>query len=147
MVSDLSAEFHGTSINKALLPGPGLTNQIVRVLLRFREEQIAVTGDIEAMYHQVKVLENQICFLRFLWWKDSDSSKVIVDHEMTAHVFDGISSPSCSNYALKKTAADNIKKYGEDVSSLLRRNFYVDDMLKSFPSTKISQIIVQGRWL
>ena len=67
VVFDLSAEFHGTSINKALLPGPGLTNQIVGVLLQFREGQLAVTGDIEAMYHQVKVPENQRCFLRFLW--------------------------------------------------------------------------------
>ena len=90
VVFDLSAEFHGTSINKALLSGPDLTNQIVRVLLCFREEQIAVTGDIEALYHQVKVPENQRCFLQFLWRKDSDSSKVIVDHEMTAHVFGGI---------------------------------------------------------
>ena len=73
-----------------MLPRPDLTIQIVGILLRFREEQIAVTGDIEAMYHQVKVPENQRCFLRFLCWKDSDSSKVIVDHEMTAHVFGGI---------------------------------------------------------
>ena len=50
VVFDLGAEFHGTSISKALLPGPDLTNHIVRVLLQFREEQIAVTGDIEAMY-------------------------------------------------------------------------------------------------
>ena len=45
--------------------------------------------------------------------------------------------PSCSNYAVKKTlcsAADNIKKYGQD----LRQNFYVDDMLKSFPSAEIA---------
>ena len=138
VVFDLSAEFHGASINKALLPGPDLTNQIVWVLLWFIEERVSVTGDIEGMYHQVKVPENQRCFLQFLWWKDSDSNKVIVDHEMTAHVFGGISSPSCSNYALKKTAADNIKKYGEEVSSILRRNFYVDDMLKSFPSAKIA---------
>ena len=115
-----------------------MTNQIVGVLLRFREEQIAATGDIEAMYHQVKVPENQRCFLRFLWWKDSDSNKVVIDHEMTAHVFGGISSLSCPNYALKKTPAGNTKKYGEDVSSILRRDFYVHDMLKSFPSSKIA---------
>ena len=34
--------------------------------------------------------ENQRCFLRFLGWKDSESSKIIADHEMTAHVFGGI---------------------------------------------------------
>ena len=48
-VFDLSTEFH-----VVLLSGPDLVNQIVGVLLRFREEQIAVTGDFEAMHHQVK---------------------------------------------------------------------------------------------
>ena len=65
VVFDLSAEFHATSTNKALLPVPDLTNQIVEVLLQFREEQITVTGDIEAIYHQVKVPQNQRCFLLF----------------------------------------------------------------------------------
>ena len=66
MIFDLSAEFHGTSINKTLLSRPDMTKQIIGVLLRFREEQIAATGDIEAMYDQVKVPENQRCFLQFL---------------------------------------------------------------------------------
>ena len=66
VIFDLSAEFHGTSINKTLLSRPDMTNQIVGVLLRFREEQIAVTGDIESMYHWVEVPENQRCFLQFL---------------------------------------------------------------------------------
>ena len=66
VIFDLSAEFHGTSINKTLLSRPDMTKQIIGVLLRFREEQIAATGDIEAMYHQVKVPENQRCFLQFL---------------------------------------------------------------------------------
>ena len=90
------------------------------------------------MYHQVKVPENQRCFLQFLWWKGSSSSKVIVDLEMTAYVFGGISLPSCSKFAPKKTAADNVRKYGEEVSSILRRNFHVDNMLESFARTKIA---------
>ena len=67
MVFDLSAELHKTSTNKAFLSEPDLTNQIFCVLLRFREEQIAVTGDFEAMYHQVEVPENHRCFPLFLW--------------------------------------------------------------------------------
>ena len=143
------AEHHGVSINKELLPGPDLTNQIVGVLLRFREELIAVTGDIEAMFHQVKVPVKQRNYLRFIWWKDSDLDKDVVDHEMAAHVFGGVYSPTCSNYALKKTASDNLKKYGEDVASILRWNFYVDDMLKSFSSIEIAVRItgnVQELW-
>ena len=54
-------------LNKELLSRLDLTNQIVGVLLRFREEQIAVIGDIKAMYHQVKVPKDQWSFLKFLW--------------------------------------------------------------------------------
>ena len=48
VVFDLSAECKGTSLNKELLSGPDLTNQVMGVLLRFREEHVRVMGDIEA---------------------------------------------------------------------------------------------------
>ena len=65
----------------------------------------------------------QRSFLSFLWWKNSDPENEVVDHEMMAHMFGSICSPSCSNYALKKTAADNVKKYGNEVSTIVKRNF------------------------
>ena len=39
----------------------------------------------------------------------SDTSKEIIDYKMTAHVFGGSSSTSCSNFALIKIAMDNEK--------------------------------------
>ena len=50
---------------------------------------------------------------------------------MNVHVFGGASSPSSSNYALRKTAAYNETKCGTKVAETLRNNFYVDDRLKS----------------
>ena len=50
---------------------------------------------------------------------------------MNVHIFGAISSPSCSNFALRQNAKDYQSKYGEDVSQSLQRNFYVDDLLKS----------------
>ena len=132
VVFDLSAESQWTSINKLLQRGPDLAKQIVGVLLRFREQLVAVTGDID----QVRILVEQRSFLRFLWWKNSHPPNEVVDHEMTAHVFGGISSLSCSNYTLRKTAADNVNKYGNEPSTIVKRNFYVDNMLKSFPDVK-----------
>lgn len=38
---------------------------------------------------------------------------------MTAHVLEDISSPSGSNYALQKAEVGNVRKYGEDVTSIL----------------------------
>ena len=43
-------------------------------LARFREEPVAVMGDIESMFHQVLVPEKDRSLLRFLWWKNHDTS-------------------------------------------------------------------------
>ena len=107
MMFDCSAEFNGRSISKELLSGPDLINQLVGVLIVFRQEQVAVIGDTESMFYQVWVSEEHISLLRFLWWKDGDLNNPPIDHEMGRHVFGGVSSPSWSNYALKKTADDS----------------------------------------
>ena len=135
VVFDLSADYKGRCLNRELLSGPDLTNQIVGVLLRFREEQIAVMGDIEAMFHQVKVPKDQCSFLKFLWRDDSNSHKEIIDYKMTAHVFGGTSSSSsCSSFALRTTAKDNEQQYDKEITQTLVRSFYVDDLFKSFPT-------------
>ena len=86
VVFDLSAEHHCVSINKELLPGSDLTNQIVGVLLCSREEPIAVTGDIEALFHQVKVPEKQRNYIRFIWWKHNDLDHMSLMQYLYPHV-------------------------------------------------------------
>ena len=55
---------------------------------------------------------------------------------LRAHLFGDISFPSCSNYVIKENAADNVNKYGNEASTIVKRNLYVEDMLKSFPDVK-----------
>ena len=95
---------------------------------------MAVMGDIEARFHQVKVSKDQCSFLKFLWWDDSDPDKEIIDYEMTAHVFGGTSSPSCSDFGLRRTAKDNEQQYGKEITQILEISFYADNLLKSFPT-------------
>ena len=92
--------------------------------------------DIEAMFHQAKVSKDQCSFLKFLWWDDSDSDEEIIDYETIAHVFGGASSPSCFYFALKRIAKYNEQQYGKEITQILERSFYVDDLLKSFPTVK-----------
>ena len=53
VVFDCSAEYLEYALNKQLIPGPDLTNQIVGVLVRFREEQLAFMGNIVVFYGNV----------------------------------------------------------------------------------------------
>ncbi|XP_052322001.1 uncharacterized protein LOC127908283 [Oncorhynchus keta] len=131
VVFDCSSSYKGTSLNSELLQGPDLANTLIGVLLRFRQEHIAMMADIEGMFHQVRVHEDYLDFLRFLWWPDGDTNKRLEEYRMTVHLFGAISSPSCANFSLRKTAEDNCERYDEEVIQTVKSNFYVDDCLKS----------------
>ena len=64
---DWSTELQGRSIHKELLSEPDLTNQITGVLTRFREVKVAFMADVEAMFNQVQVPDDQLSFVKFLW--------------------------------------------------------------------------------
>lgn len=131
VVFDCSAKHRNTSLNDQLLQGPDLTNSLVGVLTRFREEPVALMADIEAMFHQVRVAPSDCDAVRYLWWPDGNLDNPPEEYEMRVHLFGGVSSPSCANFALKKTAKDNEADFEPQVVETVERNFYVDDCLKS----------------
>ncbi|XP_063860018.1 uncharacterized protein LOC135100737 [Scylla paramamosain] len=106
VVFDCSANYRNQSLNSHLLQGLDLTNKLIGVLCKFRQESIALVCDIEAMYHQVKVNPEHRDMLRFLWWENGDLNNEIAEYRMTAHLFGATSSPSVANFALKKAADD-----------------------------------------
>ena len=106
-------------------------------MTRFREEKIAFMTDIEAVYHQVLVPDDQQTFLKFLWLSTDDIYDEPQDFMMCAPLLGGTSSASYSNYALRGTA------------STCLRNFYVDDLLKSMKNVQSAKQLVQNlinRW-
>ncbi|XP_069610796.1 uncharacterized protein [Ranitomeya imitator] len=130
VVFDSSAKHLGTSLNDVLLTGPNLTNNLVGVLLRFRKERVAITADIEQMFHCFIVQEDHRNFLRFLWHRDNDTSKEVIEYRMRVHVFGNSPSPAVATYGLRRTASEG----GADAQRFVERDFYVDDALKSLPT-------------
>ena len=53
---------------------------------------------------------------------------------MCVHLFGAVSSPSSSNYALKRTDVDNSSSFSVYASETVMKNCYVDDLLKSVKS-------------
>ena len=66
IVMDAAAKCDGVSLNDKLHTGPDLLNSLVGVLLRFREEHVGLAADIEAMFNQVQIIEEDQPALRFL---------------------------------------------------------------------------------
>jgi hypothetical protein len=107
VVFDCSVKCQDTSLNDQLLQGPDLTNSLTGVLTRFRQGPTAFMADDEAMFHQVRVPVDDCDSLRFLWWPNGDTTDIPEEYQMMVHLFGSISSPSCANFALKKTAEEN----------------------------------------
>ena len=83
------------------------------------------------MFYQVRVPVTQRNFLCFLWWSEGDLNAELVEYRMVVHPFGAVPSPSCSNFALRHTAKENEDEIEKAVANTMRRNFYVDDCLRS----------------
>ena len=83
------------------------------------------------MFHQVRVRPSDRDALRFQWWPNGDLNSPPEEYQMNVHLFGSASSPSCANFAVKKTASDNAQLFSDQTIETVQCNFYVDDCLKS----------------
>ena len=143
VVLDCAAKFLGVSLNDMLLPGPDLNNNLIGALMRFREEPVAVFADIESMFHQVRVDPEDCDALRFLWWSSGDLSQSPEEYKMVVHVFGATSYPICTSFCLLKTADNNQNEFPAGIVRIVRRNFYVDDCLKSLKTPQEAKTVVK----
>ena len=91
-----------TSLNSNVHQGPDLTNKLVGVLMRFRQEEVAFMADIQAMFHQVKVTPAD---------QDVQQPETYI---MKSHIFGGSWLPCCCVHALQRTVEDFGQGYFED---------------------------------
>ena len=133
-LTERSGIFHTMGLCE-LLQGPDLTNNLVGILLRFLQDPVAVMGDVLSMFHQVRVPVEDRGFLRFLWWPGGDLAKGLKEYQTTVHLFGAVSSSSCANFAMRRDAEDHQHEFSPEVVFTVLKNFYVDDCLKSLPSS------------
>ena len=130
VVFDASSKCEGISLNDKLLPGKDYLNNLVSVLTKFRQGQYAIMGDIEKMFLQIKVKEEDIDALRFIWRDNIEQN--ISDYVMLSHVFGKKDSPCIANWSLKRS----VKNETELIQNVVNDNFYMDDFLYSLSNEK-----------
>ena len=143
VVFDCTSEFEERSINQELLSGLDLINQVVSVLTIFQQEPVAFMADVESMYYQVMVPDNQQAFLKRFWWNNGNLLEEPQHFAVCAHVFGGTSCASCSNYALRRTDVDNKSIFVKAASEALQKKLDVDGLLKSLKDVESAKEIVK----
>ena len=84
-VCNAAAQYQGVALSDKLLSGPDLLQSLVGIIFRFREHQIALSADIEAMFPQIGVPSADSRCQRFLW-RDNPEQRIEF-YEYTRHVF------------------------------------------------------------
>ncbi|XP_062702228.1 uncharacterized protein LOC134285471 [Aedes albopictus] len=129
IVWDAAAKINGVSLNSMLVTGPDQLTSLLSVLIQFRENKVAICGDLREMFHQVYVTkEDQNC-QRFLWREnptDAEPSTFV----MQVMTFGACCSPSCAQYVKNLNAEKHTGEYPEAATAIIKCH-YVDDMLVS----------------
>ncbi|KZS08018.1 Uncharacterized protein APZ42_028147 [Daphnia magna] len=130
VVFDASAKYQGVALNEVLLKAPNLINDIGATLLLFREKPVSLSGDIQQMFLQVGVKNEDCSALRFLWRQPGSRKRPTV-YEMQRQIFGSVSSPFIFSQVLQHFADLHREEFFE-VAERVYKNCYVDNLLDSF---------------
>ena len=129
-VCNAASKYKEVCPNDKLLAGPDLLHELIGTIFSFRDGPIALTADIESMFLQVQVPEQDRSFLRFFWRPRTNEPVQIYEYQR--HIFGAESSPTCSKYAFKRVGLNNEKEYPIPAKAI-QNNFYKDDFISRNP--------------
>ena len=132
------------------MKGPDLLNSLFGVTLRFRENEVAVTGHISKMYHTVLIPEQDQQVHRYLW-RNMETNREPDVYVKTVLKFGDKPAPAMAQIALRKTA-DKAKSSYPEAAQVLKNNTYMDDICDSVHSVqqakrltnKLDEVLLKG---
>ena len=114
------------------MKGPDLLKNLFGVVLRFREREVALVGDISKMYHRILIPERDQQVHRFLW-RNLDTSREPDVYEKTVLTFGDKPAPAMAQTALRKTAQEG-KSTHPKAATVIMKN--MDDICDSVDTVK-----------
>ena len=106
-VANAASNYQGESLNSNLLTGPDLLNSLLGIMLRFRVHPVAIFADIETMFMQIAVKQEDQSALRFLW----SENNFIMQYQFTRLIFVATCSPSMAIFVLNQCAKRQCSKF------------------------------------
>lgn len=141
LVFNCSFQYQGLSLNDQMIPGPTLGPSLLGVLIRFRQNHVAVSADIKGMFHQIRLLPSDRPYLRFIW-RDPRTESTLEVYEWQVLPFGTTCSPCCAIFALQQHACNSEAEY-PGMHQIVLQSFYVDNLLSSFPTEEAAKQAVE----
>ncbi|XP_062538388.1 uncharacterized protein LOC134206676 [Armigeres subalbatus] len=129
VIWDAAAKVNGVSLNSKLLKGPDQLTSLPAILFRFRLYGVAVTSDIQEMFHQIRIRAEDRDSQRFLWRAKPTEEPTI--YVMDVATFGSTCSPASAQFVKNRNAELHRELYPEAAKAIID-DHYVDDYLASF---------------
>ena len=97
-----------------MLTGPKLQQDVLEILLQFRQRPVVLVADIKEMFSQV-VLTEKDCKYHRLLWRDLDPTKPVDVYEAVLLTFGDRASPYLTQFVLHSHALDFKENYSATV--------------------------------
>ena len=148
IVFNSSCMFQGHQLNDYWMKGPDMLNNLFGVVLRFREREVALVGDISKMYHRVLIPPQDQHVHRFLW-RNLHTNREPDMYVKTVLTFGDKPAPAMAQIALRKTAQESQATHPE-AAKVLTNNVYMDDICDSVDTVEKAQELsndIDSVWL
>ena len=129
IVFDCSAKCNGISLNDVIHAGPKLQRELFDVLIRFRRNPVALVCDIQEMYLQIEIKEEDRPLFRILW-RDGETDREPDVYEFCRVVFGKNSAPMEAQFIAQENARRHRTEYPSAAETVLQST-YMDDSLDS----------------
>ncbi|XP_039304380.1 uncharacterized protein LOC120357605 [Solenopsis invicta] len=127
---------NGLSLNDILMVGPTIQDKLFSHLIRFRTYKYVITADIEKMYLQVLLHENDRRYQRILWRKNDN----VETYQINKLAFGVSSSPFLAIRVLQQLVDDEAHAF-PTAARVIKSHLYVDDLLSGADSIEEARII------
>ena len=121
-----SSVYQGHKLNDYWLKAhDAVLSSLFRVVLSFRENQVAISGDISRMYHRILLPLDDQHVHRFLW-REMQTDTTPDTYVKTVLMFSDKPAPAMAQIALRKTAEEG-EILNPSAANTLKNNSYMDD--------------------
>ncbi|GFX85717.1 DUF1758 domain-containing protein [Trichonephila clavipes] len=133
------------SLNSILGIGKMLQPDLFTILVKFRLNEIAFSADIQQMYRQIIIDQEDQNFQRIMWRESKDSR--IREYKLCTVTYGTTSAPYLATRSLFQTGLD-LERDDPAVSSLIKESFYIDDLMAGDPSNWDSPLpeVLATKW-
>ena len=142
IVFNSSSVYQGHKLNDYWLKGPDMLNSLFGVVLRFRQNQVAISGDISKMYHRILIPLHDQHVHRFLW-REIQTDRTPDTYVKTVLMFGDKPAPAMAQIALRKTAEEG-ESLHPSATKTLKNNSYMDDILDSVHTVSEARQLTTG---